>query len=273
MSQANILYIHITASSSEVLKNLVLAGIRSTLFDRRPLQSTDPILFGATSNKASMQEAYQPAIQEMNPLIECSCIENVASVSELQATHLKDVSLVVASRITPSQAHHVRSLTSVPLVLVDCFGMHGASLFDWHVPLQYRLEVGKTLQAPQELKPISLERILQATWPAGYRFHQEPHPVWLEYRAILEHAEQHGWQGDWQGFDATQWYASLRHTVQLDTIHPTAQVSPVCAVVGGLVGNEVIKFLSGKGEPVNNALLFDGQRAWNYRVEPRDKGE
>ncbi len=38
----------------------------------------------------------------------------------------------------------------------------------------------------------------------------------------------------------------------------TADVSPVCAVMGGVLGNEVIKAISGKGEPANNMLLFDG---------------
>ena len=37
-----------------------------------------------------------------------------------------------------------------------------------------------------------------------------------------------------------------------------AEVSPVCAVLGGVLGNEVIKAISGRGEPANNILLFDG---------------
>jgi hypothetical protein len=37
----------------------------------------------------------------------------------------------------------------------------------------------------------------------------------------------------------------------------SAEVSPVCSVLGGIIGNEVIKALSGtKGEPANNILLF-----------------
>jgi ubiquitin-like 1-activating enzyme E1 A len=38
----------------------------------------------------------------------------------------------------------------------------------------------------------------------------------------------------------------------------TAEVAPVCAVLGGMLGNEVIKAISGKGEPANNTVLFDG---------------
>jgi ubiquitin-like 1-activating enzyme E1 A len=37
-----------------------------------------------------------------------------------------------------------------------------------------------------------------------------------------------------------------------------AEMSPVCAVMGGVIGNEIIKAITGKGEPANNVLLFDG---------------
>jgi len=34
----------------------------------------------------------------------------------------------------------------------------------------------------------------------------------------------------------------------------------VCAVFGGVIGNEVIKAISGKGEPACNVLCFDGRK-------------
>jgi ubiquitin-like 1-activating enzyme E1 A len=37
-----------------------------------------------------------------------------------------------------------------------------------------------------------------------------------------------------------------------------AEVAPVCAAIGGVIGNEVLKAISGKGEPANNLLLFNG---------------
>lgn len=37
------------------------------------------------------------------------------------------------------------------------------------------------------------------------------------------------------------------------------QLSPICAVFGGLVGAEVLKVLSGKDEPYQNVVLFDAQ--------------
>lgn len=40
--------------------------------------------------------------------------------------------------------------------------------------------------------------------------------------------------------------------------HCTAQVSPVCAIVGGIVGQEVVKAVSGKDAPLNNFFFYDG---------------
>ena len=37
----------------------------------------------------------------------------------------------------------------------------------------------------------------------------------------------------------------------------TAEVSLICAVLGGFLGNEVIKAISGEAEPSNNTVLFD----------------
>jgi ubiquitin-like 1-activating enzyme E1 A len=34
--------------------------------------------------------------------------------------------------------------------------------------------------------------------------------------------------------------------------------SPVCAVVGGLLGQEILKAASGKDMPIKNFLCFDG---------------
>jgi len=34
--------------------------------------------------------------------------------------------------------------------------------------------------------------------------------------------------------------------------------SPVCAIVGGILGQEILKAISGKEMPIKNVLSFDG---------------
>lgn len=39
--------------------------------------------------------------------------------------------------------------------------------------------------------------------------------------------------------------------------HEMKEFPPVCAVMGGLVGNELVKIVSLKGDPIQNILLYD----------------
>ena len=40
-----------------------------------------------------------------------------------------------------------------------------------------------------------------------------------------------------------------------------AEISPVCAILGGMVGQEVVKYISMKDEPICNFFLYDGSEA------------
>lgn len=48
----------------------------------------------------------------------------------------------------------------------------------------------------------------------------------------------------------------------------------MCAIVGGVVASEVIKVISGKGAPINNAFFFDalqtseGAPSGSHRMSP-----
>ena len=104
------------------------------------------------------------------------------------------------------------------------------------------------------------------------RWHKSGPPlVYAKYRALLhyhnqkkvwpngnsndfvsltrEFLKEQGLSGDYLGDDG-----ALEHLAST----ASAEVSPVCAVMGGVHGNEVIKAISGKGEPANNILMFDG---------------
>lgn len=39
-----------------------------------------------------------------------------------------------------------------------------------------------------------------------------------------------------------------------------AEVSPVCAVMGGIVGQELLKAISRKDEPIQNFFFFQGNK-------------
>jgi len=47
------------------------------------------------------------------------------------------------------------------------------------------------------------------------------------------------------------------------TANATSELSPVCAILGGILGQEVIKVLSGKEDPLSNFFFYNALAARN----------
>ena len=293
MSQARVLYIHVTGISSEICKNLVLAGIAATLCDTRGLESvaTTPSIFLPPTKKtkyATVAHAVQPFIQELNPLLgDCPLLEKDAS--ELTQEDVQDFTVVIASQIPPNLAIKLAAW-SQKFYMCDCFGMAGACLLDLGAGYEYRPEQGKTLLDPRPMDTyVTLEQLMQVPLEhAVNRFHKQPPPSFVQYRCLLEYANQNG--GSWPTEETCDDFLQVVETfVNADAPtlqhHPaltrealvtlarqaTSEVAPVCSVLGGMIGNEIIKVVSGKGEPANNTLLLDGTtcKAWTFLVQPK----
>ncbi|CAB9498595.1 activating enzyme subunit 1 [Seminavis robusta] len=254
MAKAKVLYIHVTGVSSEVLKNLVLAGIRATICDNRPFPSAaastpsfllPPSTTGEPAAKKTKFEtvgaALKPVVENLNLLLgDCGIIDK--DVSELDAELLKEFPIVMASRIPPSEALRLSKIVTAAgnkFFLADCFGLYGSSLMDLG---EHTFQISGT-----------------------------PPVEWMRYRLVLEYFEQ---TKRWPTADdaddfVTRSKAYLAQTTPNLPPHPVLQeeslktlasmdgeFAPVCAVLGGLLGNEVIKAISGKGEPANNTLHF-----------------
>lgn len=301
MRNCKILYIHVTGASSEVIKNLVLAGIAATLCDPRPsevLQGASRCFFtpldnenGENGNKkmkyASAAHAAQSRVEELNPLLG-SCPLLTKPVSELDENDLKDFTVVVASQIPMDEAVRLSQIVTKQgnaFYTADCFGMRGAAMMDLGADFEYRPEVGKKLLDPTKLKDhVPLSTMLKVPLhKAVNRFHKKTPVTWIMYRSILEYQKQSGqWLGD-EGVDTAAAKSAIQAFLKEQQVTLTdeeldevvvsgmAQVAPVCAVLGGIIGNEVIKIITGKGEPANNSLLFDGDacKAWTFLVKAK----
>ena len=69
-----------------------------------------------------------------------------------------------------------------------------------------------------------------------------PHPLACMHREIAHPAP------------SSRMHAPRAHGVAC----PHSQLAPISAIVGGMIASEVIKIISGKERPINNALFFDG---------------
>jgi hypothetical protein len=67
------------------------------------------------------------------------------------------------------------------------------------------------------------------------------------------------------------WLVLCSSSQELHKSQNAPTIFPVSAVFGGLMGQEVIKSLSRKGECANNILYFDGEKAGSVRYPPIPK--
>jgi len=334
IQNSKVLYLHVTGSSSEALKNLCLAGIKAEICDPRPASALDssPCFFTHPNNGSgngngngsgngngkepapkktryeSVALAVRPLVEELNPLLgSCPIIDK--EISELTKEDLKDYAVVIASQVPLVEVVRLSQLVADGSVFytIDCFGMRGASMIDFgggKDSFRYRPEQGKKLLDPMPIKDyVSLPDMVRVPLHRAInRFHKKgPPPTWVMYRALMEHQQQTGhWLGDnssssngngssnGNANDTDAEIACAKEIVseflQKERVALTdeelndlltagvAQVAPVCAVLGGMVGNEVIKIISGKGEPANNTLLLDGRscKAWTFLVRAKE---
>ena len=313
MASSSVLYIHVTGLSSEIIKNLVLAGIRAVICDNRifPEAILDtPSIFltnddreenkivddNAASNKRikrTVADAMKSKIEELNPLLgDCEICNE--SVSQLTSEYISKFSIIVASRLcSVSDAIRIANVCTAAgnkFYMADCFGLNGVSVLDLGKDHTYRPEIGKKLLDVTTLKHhISLASIFNEAklHDATNRFHKTPPPSWMQYRCILEYVER---KNQWpDSTNAVEFVETIREWVQTTSpslidhellspkaLHDLAQtatveIAPVCSVLGGILGNEIIKAISGKGEPANNTLLFDGVscKSWTFLVQPK----
>ena len=95
MQNSKVLYIHVTGTSAEVLKNLVLAGISATLCDQRPVETMDssPHFFSppprsSNSDNNNKKLKYDSVAHAVKPLVSLSrLIETCLTSKERKKTH------------------------------------------------------------------------------------------------------------------------------------------------------------------------------------------
>lgn len=251
-----------------------------------------------TLKATTIGQALQPVVEELNPLLgKCPILPHQSVTDLLQDDNdelWKEYSIVVASRVSKSEILRLSELVTKAgnkLYIADTFGMKGVGLIDLGPNHNYREERGKELLDPQILQPyVPMTTMLQVPLQdAVNRFHKTPPTVWLHYHCLLEYQNQ---TKTWPTIDKADDFCHVIRTwleknnnkmlneldclqdnalKQLATVASADAIAPVCAVLGGILGNEIIKAISGKGKPANNTVLFDGDtcKAMTFTVQPK----
>ena len=168
-------------------------------------------------------------------------------------------------------------------IVADTFGLDGCAHLDFGKNHTFRREVGKDKLSDiskvdpyvsmQDMFTMPLSEVKTGRWdkviPRGLLLQRLLMDYWGQQRTTEEQKEVDADSHRFVDF-ATNWFSvnnlsnndeSAANHLNLSQLAPIAahpEISPVSATLGGLLGNEVIKALAGRGEPANNVLLFDG---------------
>lgn len=305
ISSAKVLYINTSGISSEILKNLVLAGVQASIADGRPYPDavvSTPSSFlspqerlisngdnesGAKNDdngekretkklrKMTVAEAMAPHVEELNPLLSSCEIDENTDIESISIDFLKKFDIIVASQISLQQAKYISNVTTSKFYFVHSFGFFACAIIDLGVDHKFRQEVGKELSDLMTVKDyIPFEEMLGIQLcDVKDRWHKNgPPEIYTKFRCIFHFYEmKNEWPSESNASDFVRLtkeflveqglkedYIGDDSELERLSMTANAEVSPVCAVLGGILGNEVIKAISGRGEPANNILLFDG---------------
>lgn len=237
--------------------------------------SEEPEAKRARTAPATVAAAVQPRVEELNPLLSGRNSIEERPISSLPDDYFAQFDAIVASRLTVEEAKRISSsLSKVEegklFVVTDTFGLEGCAHLDFGSGHAYRRELGKDkLSDLTKVEPYTpMDRMLDVPLASAKGRWDKVVPRTLVLQRLLMDywGADEAKRGGFVEF-ATAWLSSnnlpesVRDSLDLSQLagvaaHP--EVSPVCAVLGGMLGNEVIKALTGKGEPANNVMLFDG---------------
>lgn len=288
LSAARVLVVGNAASGlgAELVKDLALAGLNVSLRDPSPVEAEDVrfnVFLRPTDVATPLKrrdEAMLPRVEELNPLASPTVAKLASDPAPAPPTRVlseaaPDATLVVlvappaaASSPSPSPSFadavcewdDACAQRNVPLIVCDARGLAGYAL----------LSVGAnhTYVSPPDTTPktASYPRLRDAlAWdvskaPTNKR--KRVHHGFLALRCLADKSPrapssflaEGGGAGD--AFPpetvarADAWFTAISRREE--------QYAPVCTIVGGLVGNEVIKIVSGIDLPADNVLVFDG---------------
>eukprot|EP01082_Thalassiosira_pseudonana_P001228 g718.t1 g718 contig10:585321-586557(+) len=238
----------------------------------------------------TVASAVAPKVEELNPLLTGRNSIEDRPLDSIPDEFFSQFDAIVASRLSVAQAKRISVAlqksdekeggndgeecnNNTLFIVTDTFGLDGCAYLDYGRTHKFRRELGKDkMSDPMPVEPyLSMEGMMNVPLASAKgRFDKVVPRILVLHRLLMDYWEQRKEQQPSEEFVmfADEWIGRNNvpksydeQELQLDQLagianHP--EVSPVAAVLGGVLGNEVIKALTRKGEPANNVMLFNG---------------
>ncbi|CAI8619356.1 unnamed protein product [Vicia faba] len=277
LSKAHVLVYGMKGTISEFCKNIVLAGVGSlTLIDDRLVTEEvlssnflippDEDVYGGKT----IAELCCDSLKDFNPMVRVFVEKGDLSSFDVEFFSKFDVVVVsCCSRSAKKLANEKcrKASKRVAFYTVDCRDSSGEIFVDLQDYKYSKKKNEETIEC--HLKYPSFEDALSVPWRA---FHRRMSKLYFAMRVIEKFEEAEGRSaGDVSEADLSNVLKlkkelctaqSLNESHVPDTllerlVADTTEFPPVCAVIGGILGQEVIKAISGKGDPIKNFFYFD----------------
>ncbi|KAJ3644564.1 hypothetical protein Zmor_022288 [Zophobas morio] len=289
---ADVLLIGVRGLGSEIAKNIILAGINSlTILDDGEVTQEDLRQNFLLQEKIPLgnkiAEEVLPRAQALNPLVKLT--GDTEPVAAKTSDYFKKFTMVVATRIKFDAIIKIDNYCrehNVKFLYGDIFGFFGFAVsdlqehdyFEDRVQLQSGQKRGhdgekKTIkvEAKMTFPPLNKVLILPNTKQDinAIKKMSRPNNLFVALLVLLEFRRQH--DRDPAAAKMSEDVDTLKSissqivelynfsNIQMDDLYELffGDISPVCAVLGGVMAQEVIKAVSHKEPPINNIFLFD----------------
>lgn len=277
LSKCHILVSGLKGTVVEFCKNIVLAGVGSlTLNDDRTV--TEELLSAnflippeanANSGK-SLAELCCDSLKDFNPMVRVSVEKGDLSNFDVQFFGKFDAVIISSCSFSTKQSVNEKCrklLKRIAFYSVDCRDSCGEIFVDLQNYIYSKKKGDDSVECLLEYP--SFEEAISVPWKSLPR---RVSKLYLAMRVLEKFEDQEGYNpgetsaADLPGIQKLRKELCAAHSLDESQIPDSLlerllegrrEFPPVCAIVGGILGQEVIKAISGKGDPLKNFFFFD----------------
>lgn len=293
---ANVLLIGVRGLGSEIAKNILLSGINSlTILDDGKVTQAELLknfLLDRNSEGQKIAKAILPKAQALNPLVKITA--DTETLSSKDKDYFKNFTIIVGTGLTTEQLINIDSIcreSNIKFICGDVFGMFGFSLADFQNHDYYvdQIRLPNRKRTHEGSKPVSTETITKkvhskinypplnevlvtsdnVTKPTEGKRKRRNELFYL-MRLLIEFRDKNGRNPDYSSKDndvaqmksirteLLQKYQFKEENLKEEVLDLVfGEIAPICAIVGGVVAQEVIKAVSHKEVPIHNMFLLN----------------
>ncbi|PPQ89648.1 hypothetical protein CVT25_013835 [Psilocybe cyanescens] len=242
MRNATILVLNLRGVATEAIKNMVLAGIgKLIIVDRETVSEQDlgaGFFFRDGDVGLNRLDAAKSRIESLNPLVTVETVtDTLFSEGERLESIVKNVDLVCVTdwdRDGLIKLNEICRKHQKPFYAGGTYGLTGYIFCDL---------LSHDYLAPDRSAPKEQPKTVKAT----------------TVYTPLSSAIRYRWSGlskrQTKEVNPALFFAIMGKSLSTTASH---EFSPVCAIVGGMLAQDILKALGGREPPIGNFFLFDG---------------